>query len=123
MRQPIDILAVPDELKDKSVALRQDLQTCDKKFLAVRSELTIEQVDTELENWVSTLISLREDGRTYLKRWEKINEDMQRFRSALSQTAQRLHDAVNPLIEDGTFPSARAIVECLEELYELRSNV
>ncbi len=123
LRQPIDILAVPDELKDKSVALRQDLQTCDKKFLAVRSELTIEQVDTELENWVSTLISLREAGRTYLKRWEKINEDMQRFRSALSQTAQRLHDAVNPLIEDGTFPSARAIVECLEELYELRSNV
>ena len=123
LRQPIDILAVPDELKDKSVALRQDLQTCDKKFLAVRSELTIEQVDTELGNWVSTLISLREDGRTYLKRWEKINEDMQRFRSALSQTAQRLHDAVNPLIEDGTFPSARAIVECLEELYELRSNI
>ena len=123
LRQPIDILAVPDELKDKSVALRQDLQTCDKKFLAVRSELTIEQVDTELGNWVSTLISLREDGRTYLERWEKINEDMQRFRSALSQTAQRLHDAVNPLIEDGTFPSARAIVECLEELYELRSNV
>lgn len=123
LRQPIDILAVPDELKDKSVALRQDLQTCDKKFLAVRSELTIEQVDAELENWVSTLISLGEDGRTYLKRWEKINEDMQRFRSALSQTAQRLHDAVNPLIVDGTFPSARAIVECLEELYELRSNV
>lgn len=123
LRQPIDILAVPDDLKDRSVALRQDLQTCDKKFLAVRSELTIKQVDTELENWVSTLISLREDGRTYLKRWEKINEDMQRFRSALSQTAQRLHDAVNPLIEDGTFPSARAIVECLEELYELRSNV
>lgn len=123
LRQPINILAVPDELKDKSVALRQDLQTCDKKFLAVRSELTIEQVDTKLGNWVSTLISLREDGRTYLKRWEKINEDMQRFRSALSQTAQRLHDAVNPLIEDGTFPSARAIVECLEELYKLQSNV
>ncbi len=123
LRQPIDILAVPGELKDESVALRQDLQTCDKKFLAVRSELTIEQVDTELGNWVSTLISLGEDGRAYLKRWEKINEDMQRFRSALSQTAQRLHDAVNPLIEDGTFPSARAIVECLEELYELRSNV
>ena len=123
LRQPIDILAVPDELKDKSVALRQDLQTCDKKFLAVRSELTIEQVDTKLGNWVSTLISLREDGRTYLKRWEKINEDMQKFRSALSQTAQRLHDAVNPLIKDGTFPSARAIVECLEELYKLRSNI
>lgn len=123
LRQPIDILAVPDELKDESVALNRDLQACDRKFLAVRSKLIIGQVDTELENWVSTLVSLREDGRTYLERWEKINEDMQRFRSALSQTAQRLHDAVNPLIEDGTFPSARAIVECLEELYELRSNV
>ncbi|MDE0014945.1 MAG: hypothetical protein OXU51_02075 [Candidatus Poribacteria bacterium] len=123
LRQPIDILAVPDELKDKSVALSQDLHTCDQKFLEVRSELTIEQVDTELGNWVSTLVSLRGDGVTYLKRWEEIRKEMQRFRSALSQTAQRLHDAVNPLIEDGTFPSARAIVECLEELYELRSNV
>ncbi|MCY3723778.1 MAG: hypothetical protein OXG97_16275 [Candidatus Poribacteria bacterium] len=123
LRQPINILAVPDELKDKSVALSQDLQTCDQKFLAVRSELAIEQVDTELGSWVSTLISLRDDGVTYLKRWEEIREEMQRFRSALSQTAQRLHDAVNPLIEDGTFPSAREIVECLEELYELRSNV
>ena len=123
LRQPINILAVPDELKNKSVALRQDLQTCDNKFLSARSELTVEQVDTELENWVSTLIALREDGRTYLEKWKKINEDMQGFRSALSQTAQRLHDAVNPLIEDGTFPSAREIVECLEELYELRLNV
>lgn len=123
LRQPIDILAVPEELRSRSIELDQDLQKCRKEFQAIRSRLTIEQIEPELENWVSALISLREVGKTYLEEWEKIHRDTQRFRNNLNQTAQKLHNAVNPLLEDGTFSSPRDIIECLEELYRLQAQV
>lgn len=72
---------------------------------------------------MSALISLREVGKTYLEEWEKIRQDTQRFRNNLNQTAQKLHNAVNPLLEDGTFSSPRDIIECLEELYRLQAQV
>ena len=123
MRQPIDILAVPEELRSRAIELDQDLQKCRKEFQEIRSRLTIEQIEPELENWVSALISLREDGKTYLEEWEKIRQDTQKFRNNLNQTAQKLHNAVNPLLEDGTFSSPRDIIECLEELYRLQAQV
>lgn len=123
LMRPIDILDVPGELKDRSTELRQELEQYGSEFQEIRSQLSIEKVDAELKSWVSELVPLREKGTALLGKWEKINKDIEKLGDNLTASAQRLHDAVNPLIEDGTFSSPREIIECLEELYQLRSNI
>ena len=123
LMRPIEILDVPDELRDRATELRQELEQYGSEFQEIRSQLSIEKVDAELESWVSELVPLRDKGTALLEKWGKINKDMEELGDNLSLSAQRLHDAVNPLIEDGTFSSPREIIECLEELYHLRSDI
>ena len=123
LMKPIEIFTVPDELRNRAIELRQDLDKYNSEFQEIRSQLSIEKVDAELESWMFKLVPLREKGIILLERWEKINKDMEKLGNSLSRSAQRLHDAVNPLIQDGTFNSPREIIECLEELYQVRSDV
>ncbi len=120
---PIEIYAVPDPLKASAIQLRQDVEQYAKEFQEIRPKLITENVDQELSSlagWISELVSLRKEGEPIYKRWEKIESDMTAFKTHLSPSTQRLHDAVNPLLDDGTFNSPVEIIERLEELYQLR---
>ncbi len=122
---PIKIYAVPDPLKANAIHLRQDVEQYAKEFQEIRPKLITENVDQELSSladWISELVSLREKSGPLYKRWAKIESDMTAFKTHLSPSTQRLHDAVNPLLDDGTFNSPVEIIERLEELYQLRSK-
>ena len=116
---PIETYAVPDLLKSSALELRQDIEEYAKEFQEIRSSLITENVDLQLSDWVSNLASLRQKGEGIRKRWKKIEGDMTGFRNQLSPSTQRLHDVVNPLLDDGTFNSPIEIIERLKELYQL----
>lgn len=117
---PIETYAIPDSLRLSAIQLRQDIGQYADEFQGIRPNLITENVDSQLPEWVSKLVSLRQRGEGIRKRWEKIESELIEFRNQLSPRAQRLHDAVNPLLDDGPFNSPREIIECLEELYQLR---
>ncbi len=117
---PIETYAVPESLKANAIQLRDDIGQYSEEFQGILPNLIIENVDPQLSNWISELIALRQKGEDIRQRWEEIENDMTGFRNQLSQSTKRLHDAVNPLLEDGTFNSPSEIIERLEELYRLR---
>lgn len=116
---PIETYAVPESLKASAIQMSKDVGQYSEEFQAIRPNLITENVDPQLSNWVSELISLRQKGEDIRKRWEKIEHDVTGFRNQLSPSTQKLHDAVNPLLDDGTFNSPSEIIERLEELYQL----
>ena len=116
--KPIEIFAVPDSLRERAIQLRQDVRKYADEFQAIRPKFITEDVDLQLQNWVSELCSLRQRGEDILKRWQAIERDLTEFGSKLSPKVQKLRDTLTPLLDDGTFSSPREILECLEELYQ-----
>jgi hypothetical protein len=116
--KPIEIFAVPDSLRDRAIQLRQDVKKSSDLFQAIRPKLITEDVNQQLQNWVSELLSLRQRGEDIFKRWQAIERDLTEFGSKLSPKVQKLRDTLTPLLDDGTFSSPREILECLEELYQ-----
>ena len=117
---PIETYAVPESLKSSAIQLRDDVGRYSGKFQGILPNLITENVDPQLSNWVSELITLRQKGEDIWARWKEMESDMTGFRNQLSSSTQKLHDAVNPLLDDGTFNSPSEIIERLEELYQLR---
>jgi RNase H-fold protein (predicted Holliday junction resolvase) len=116
--KPIEIFAVPDSLRDRAIQLRQDVRKYADEFQAIRPKFITEDVDQQLQNWVSELLSLRQRGEDIFKRWQAIERDLTEFGSKLSPKVQKLRETLTPLLDDGTFSSPREILECLEELYQ-----
>ena len=116
--KPIEIFAVPDSLRDRAIQLRQDVRKYADEFQAIRPKFITEDVDQQLQNWVSDLSSLRQKGEDIRKRWQAIERDLTEFGSKLSPKVQKLRETLTPLLDDGTFSSPREILECLEELYQ-----
>lgn len=85
----------------------------------IRGDLILENVDEQLEDWVSELVVLHQKGKGIRKRQQEIEDELAGFKNQLNPETQRLHDAVNPLLEDRTFNSPQEIVERLRELYQL----
>ena len=122
LRGPIETYAVPDSLKTSAMQLHQDVEQYAEEFQKIRSDLIIENLDQQLSTWISELVSLRQKGEGILNRQQEIETDMAGFRNQLNPSTQRLHDAVNPLLDDGTFNSPNEIIERLEELYQLHQK-
>ena len=122
LRGPIETYAVPDSLKTSAIQLHQDVEQYAEEFQKIRSDLIIENLDQQLSVWISELVSLRQKGEGILNRQQEIETDMAGFRNQLNPSTQRLHEAVNPLLDDGTFNSPNEIIERLEELYQLHQK-
>lgn len=116
---PIKTYVVPESLKNSAVQLDGDIRSCTKQFQDIHSHLLTENVDSDLSKWVSDLQSLWEKGKEIRKRWEKLEKDMIEFRNQLNPSTQKLHNAIDPLLKNGTFNSASEIIERLQELYQL----
>ena len=119
LQGPIKTYAVPASLKTSAMELRQDIKKYTEEFQKIRSDLIAENLDQQLSDWISELVSLRQKGEGILNRQQEIEKDMAGFRNQLNPSTQRLHDAVNPLLENRTFNSPQEIVERLRELYQL----
>ena len=127
--KPIEIYDVPDLLKDEAVQLRSDIEQLASEFQGVLRDLTSENVDIKLSQWVDELVSIREKGETIFEKWAEIERELIRPRTELTPNAQRLLDELTPqetnfteliirLLNDGSFTSTKDVLACLEELYQ-----
>ena len=116
---PIETYAVPEPLKVSAIQLRDDVGQYSEEFQGIQLNLITKNVDSQLSDWVSELVTLRQKGEDIRERWKQIESDMTGFKNQLSSSTQKLHDAVNPLLDDGTFSSPNEIIERLKELYQL----
>ena len=119
LRGPIETYAVPDSLKTTAVQFHKDIEKYTGEFQVIRGNLITENVDQQLKGWVSELVALRQKGEDIRKRQQEIEGELVGFKNQLNPETQKLHDAVNPLLEDRTFNSPQEIVERLRELYQL----
>lgn len=127
--KPIEIYAVPDLLRDKAVQLRGDVEQLADELQGILRNLTPENVDVKLSDWVGELVSIRERGEAIFKKWAKIERELIRPRTELTPNAQRLLDELTPqeinfteliirLLNDRRFNSTKDVLDCLEELYK-----
>ena len=114
---PIEIFAVPGSLRSRAIQLRDDVSEYASEIQVIRTNLTSTAVDSKMSEWVEDLIHLRQKGEKILQRWQAIKHEQAEFESSLSPKAQKLRNALNPLLDDRTFSSPREILECLTELY------
>lgn len=126
--KPIEVFKVPKALKTKAIQLREDLGKLDDGFQNVRCELTPEEVDTKLSEWVDKLLSKLKEGQPLADRRRQIERELDELRPDLSLKAQRLRneltdtedctDLIVRLRSDENFNSTKEIFESLEELYQ-----
>ena len=126
--KPIEVFKVPEALRTKAIQLRKDLGKLDDGFQNVRCELTPEEVDIKLSEWVDKLLSKLKEGRPLADKRRQIERELDELVPDLSLKAQRLRDElahtgdftelIVRLRSDGSFNSAKEILESLEELYE-----
>ena len=126
--KPIEVFKVPKALRTKAIQLREGFGKLDEEFQNVRCELTPEEVDIKLPEWVDKLLSKLEEGQPLADRRRQIERELDELVPDLSLKAQRLRDElahtgdftelIVRLRSDGSFNSAKEILESLEELYE-----
>ena len=127
--KPIEIYDVPDLLRDKAVQLRGDMEQFADEFQVIFRNLTSENVDAKLSEWVDELVSIRERGEAIFEKWAEIERKLIRPRTELTPNAQRLLEELTPqetnftelvirLLNDRSFASTKDVLDCLEELYQ-----
>ena len=125
--KPIEVFNVPKALRAKAIQLREDLGKLADGFRDIRSELTPEEVDIKLSEWVDTLLSKLKEGQPLADRRKQIEGELDELRPDLSLKAQRLRNELTDMEDctelivrlrsDGSFNSTKEIFESLEELY------
>ena len=127
--KPIAIYDVPDLLRDKAVQLRGDVEQLADELQGILRNLTSENVDAKLSEWVDELVLIRKRGEVIFEKWAKIERELIRPRTELTSNAQRLLDELTPqeinfteliihLLNDQRFNSTKDVLDCLEELYK-----
>ena len=127
--KPIEIYVVSDLLREKAVQLRGDMEQLADEFQGILRDLTSENVEAKLSEWVDELISIRKKGEAIFEKWAEIERQLIRPRTELTPNAQRLLDELTPqetnftelvtrLLNDRSFTSTKDVLDCLEELYQ-----
>lgn len=126
--KPIEVFNVPEALKAEAIQLREDLGKLDDKFQKICYELTPEEVDNKLSEWIDKLLSRLTEGQLLAGRRRQIERELDELAPDPSPKAQRLRDElahkedftelIVTLLNDGSFNSTQEILESLEELYQ-----
>ena len=120
---------VPDSLRNEARQLHNDIEELVSEFQDIRHSFTPEAVNHEkLSEWVEQLISKLSMVQDISDRRKQLEHKMDTLVPNPSEKAQVLHEALQDeidftelivqLLSEGTFSSAKEILECLEELYQ-----
>ena len=129
LMRPIKVFNPPEPVKVEATELSKEIGDIEAEIDGIYFDLTSENVDLKLPEWVDTLVAIREKGQSIYNRWKEIEHKLVKPRDELTLDAQKLLVALTPqeinfteliirLINDGSFSSTREILECLEELYQ-----
>ena len=129
LRRPIEVFDPPESVRLEAIQMTKDVEAFEAEINRIDYNLTPARVDQELPKWIVELSSVREEGKAIFEKWEEIERKLIKPRNELSSKAQILLDELTPqgtdftaliirLLNDGTFSSAKDIIESLEELYQ-----
>ena len=129
LMRPIKVFNPPDSIRIQAVQLNKEIREIEAEIDRIYFDLTSENVNSKLPEWVDMLVSIKEKGQSVYNRWKEIEHKLVKPQDELTLNAQKLLVELTPqntnfteliirLINDGSFGSTKEIFECLEELYQ-----
>ena len=129
LMRPIKVFNPPDLVREQAIELDKEIKGVEAEIDGIYFDLTSENVDLKLSEWVNILVSIREKGQSIYNRWKEIEHKLVKPQDELTPNAQKLLVELTPqetnftelimrLINNGSFNSTKEVLDCLEELYQ-----
>jgi hypothetical protein len=130
--KPLEVFQVELQIRSEAQSLNEDIRLAKQNILKLKREITPDDIQKDIENWVEQLREARSSSTALVERHERIMARLRSPREQLSTSARSLlreiekgtHKDLTELIislrgsDRSNFNSASQIVSLLEELYQ-----